>query len=71
LAGAAIDVLSEEPPASPLVKRLVAHPRVIVTPHLGANTQEAQINVAVDRQLVAYRDGELVEHAVNITHGGG
>jgi D-3-phosphoglycerate dehydrogenase len=71
VAGAAIDVWSEEPPVSPLVKRLVAHPRVIVTPHLGANTQEAQINVAVDvaRQLVAYRDGELVEHAVNIPVG--
>src|SRR5262245_39744317 len=45
VAGAAIDVWSEEPPASPLVKRLIGHPRVIVTPHLGANTQEAQINV--------------------------
>jgi D-3-phosphoglycerate dehydrogenase len=42
-----------------------------VTPHLGANTQEAQVNVAVDvaRQLVAFRDGELVEHAVNIPVG--
>jgi D-3-phosphoglycerate dehydrogenase / 2-oxoglutarate reductase len=68
VAGAAVDVWSEEPPVSPLVKRLVQHPRVVVTPHLGANTQEAQVNVAVDvaRQLVAFRDGELVEHAVNI-----
>jgi D-3-phosphoglycerate dehydrogenase len=71
VAGAALDVWSEEPPVSPLMKRLVAHPRVIVTPHLGANAQEAQINVAVDvaRQLVAYRDGEMVEHAVNIPVG--
>jgi len=71
VAGAAIDVWSEEPPVSELVKRLAAHPRVVVTPHLGANTQEAQINVAVDvaRQLVAFRDGELVEHAVNIPVG--
>jgi len=71
IAGAAVDVWSEEPPQSPLVKRLVQHPRVVVTPHLGANTQEAQINVAVDvaRQLVAFRDGELVEHAVNIPVG--
>jgi D-3-phosphoglycerate dehydrogenase / 2-oxoglutarate reductase len=68
VAGAAVDVWSEEPPVSPLVKRLIQHPRVVVTPHLGANTQEAQVNVAVDvaRQLVAFRDGELVEHAVNI-----
>jgi D-3-phosphoglycerate dehydrogenase len=71
VAGAALDVWSEEPPVSDLVKRLMAHPRVVGTPHLGANTQEAQINVAVDvaRQIVAFRDGELVEHAVNIPVG--
>jgi D-3-phosphoglycerate dehydrogenase len=71
VAGAAMDVWSEEPPVSELVKRLVTHPRVVGTPHLGANTQEAQINVAVDvaRQVVAFRDGELVEHAVNIPVG--
>jgi len=69
--GAAVDVWSEEPPVSALVKRLIAHPRVVVTPHLGANTQEAQVNVAVDvaRELVAFRDGALVEHAVNIPVG--
>jgi D-3-phosphoglycerate dehydrogenase len=71
VAGAAVDVWSEEPPVSAIVKRLVQHSRVVVTPHLGANTQEAQVNVAVDvaRQLVAFRDGELVEHAVNIPVG--
>src|SRR5207244_1927210 len=70
-AGAAVDVWTEEPPVSPLVQRLVQHPHVVVTPHLGANTQEAQVNVAVDvaRQLVAFRDGELVEHAVNVPVG--
>src|SRR5262247_3639759 len=68
VAGAAVDVWTEEPPVSPQVKRLVQHPRVVVTPHLGANSQEAQVNVAIDvaRQLVAFRDGALVEHAVNI-----
>jgi D-3-phosphoglycerate dehydrogenase len=71
VAGAAVDVWTEEPPASPVVRRLIQHPRVVVTPHLGANTQEAQVNVAVDvaRQLVAFREGELVEHAVNIPVG--
>ena len=71
VAGAAIDVWSEEPPRGETVRRLVQHPRVIVTPHLGANSSEAQVNVAVDvaRQLVAFRDGELVEHAVNIPLG--
>lgn len=71
VAGAAIDVWSEEPPVSEVVTRLVRHPRVVVTPHLGANSAEAQVNVALDvaRQLVAFRDGALVEFAVNIPAG--
>jgi D-3-phosphoglycerate dehydrogenase len=71
VAGAAIDVWSEEPPESETLRRLIQHPRVVVTPHLGANSSEAQVNVAVDvaRQFVAFRDGELVEHAVNIPVG--
>jgi D-3-phosphoglycerate dehydrogenase len=71
VAGAAIDVWSEEPPVSAVVTRLVQHPRVVVTPHLGANSAEAQVNVALDvaRQIVAFRDGELVEFAVNIPAG--
>lgn len=68
VAGTAIDVWSEEPPRSETLRRLITHPRVVVTPHLGANSSEAQVNVALDvaRQVVAFRDGELVEHAVNI-----
>ncbi len=71
VAGAAIDVWSEEPPRSDVVRRLIQHPRMVVTPHLGANSGEAQVNVAVDvaRQIVAFRDGALVEHAVNIPIG--
>src|SRR4029077_21229268 len=68
VAGAAIDVWTEEPPASASVRRLIEHPSVVVTPHLGANSREAQVNVALDiaRQIVAFRDGELVEFGVNI-----
>ncbi len=71
VAGAAIDVWSEEPPRSDTLRRLVSHPRVIVTPHLGANSAEAQVNVALDvaRQIAAFRNGEIVEHAVNIPVG--
>jgi D-3-phosphoglycerate dehydrogenase len=71
VAGAAVDVWTEEPPRGGVVRALIAHPRVVVTPHLGANTEEAQVNVAVDvaRQLAAFRDGDLVEHAVNIPAG--
>jgi D-3-phosphoglycerate dehydrogenase / 2-oxoglutarate reductase len=39
LAGAALDVLEEEPPVH---RELIEHPRVIVTPHIGASTDEAQ-----------------------------
>ncbi len=46
LAGAAIDVFEPEPP--PADHPLVKHPRVLVTPHLGASTDEAQVSVAVE-----------------------
>lgn len=67
-AGAAFDVWSEEPPASSTLKKLIAHPRMIVTPHLGANTFEAQKNVAADvsREIINYLDGRPMENAVNI-----
>ncbi|EDX84485.1 D-3-phosphoglycerate dehydrogenase [Synechococcus sp. PCC 7335] len=46
IAGAALDVYSEEPLGeSPL--RAVGKP-LVLTPHLGASTAEAQVNVAVD-----------------------
>lgn len=45
--GAALDVFSSEPPP-PSAAALLAHPNVICTPHLGASTAEAQINVAKD-----------------------
>ncbi len=67
-AAAAFDVWSEEPPKSETLKKLIAHPNMLVTPHLGANTFEAQKNVAVDvsKELVNYLDGRPLEAAVNI-----
>jgi D-3-phosphoglycerate dehydrogenase len=65
IAGAALDVLSEEPPRPdhPLLK----HPKVIVTPHLGGSTEEAQAGVARDiaAQIVDVLEGRLPQHAVN------
>jgi D-3-phosphoglycerate dehydrogenase / 2-oxoglutarate reductase len=46
--GAAFDVYEEEPPKSEITKKLINHPKVVATPHLGASTKEAQIKVAVE-----------------------
>lgn len=66
VAGAALDVLEKEPvdPANPLLTR----DNVIFTPHLGAQTAEAQVNVAVDvaRGVIAALRGDPVTTAVNI-----
>ena len=68
VAGAAFDVWSEEPPQDETLRKLIAHPRMLVTPHLGANTFEAQTNVAIDvsRDILNLLDGKPVENAVNI-----
>lgn len=69
LAGAAFDVFTQEPPSAdhPLLDDAIAD-KVIVTPHLGANTFEAQSEVAkiaVGNTLAALR-GEEYGHAVNL-----
>lgn len=45
IAGAALDVFESEPPGA---TELVKHPRVITTPHVGAQTAEAQSRAAED-----------------------
>ena len=64
VAGAAIDVFEEEPPA---LVDLVVHDRVICTPHLGASTKEAQSNVAlqVAEQVGDVLMGRVIRNAVN------
>ncbi len=67
VAGAAFDVFATEPlTESPLFK----NDQIIVTPHLGASTIEAQVNVAVDiaKQVLTVLRGEFSQYAVNTPH---
>jgi len=68
LAGVALDVFSQEPVGdNEVLKQLLAHERVIATPHLGASTEEAQLSVATDvaEQIVAVLRGGFPRAAVN------
>lgn len=68
LGGAAVDVFTSEPPVSDsTAAKLIAHPRAVVTPHLGASTVEAQENVSVDvcEQVLDILKGSLPRSAVN------
>jgi D-3-phosphoglycerate dehydrogenase len=64
VAGAALDVHAAEPPKD---WRLAQHPRVVATPHIGAQTAEAQERVGTDIaiQVRDYLKGGVVQHAVN------
>lgn len=56
IAGAALDVFEKEPPD--FSSALLKHKNVVITPHLGASTEEAQVNVAVEVAL-SVRDALL------------
>jgi D-3-phosphoglycerate dehydrogenase len=66
VAGAAIDVFDPEPP--PPDHPLVTHPNVLVTPHLGASTEEAQVSVSIEaaRLLIDFFTKGQVRFSVNM-----
>ena len=72
IAGAGLDVFTSEPPAADSwAQRLTTLPNVVVTPHLGASTEEAQekAGISVARSVRLALGGELVPDAVNVAGG--
>jgi len=68
IAGAGLDVFNNEPPkGSPLLSL----PNILVTPHLGASTDEAQekAGIAVAKSVRLALAGDLVPDAVNVAGG--
>lgn len=65
VAGAALDVFTEEPPKD---NPLLELEQVICTPHLGASTEEAQVNVAIAiaEQVTDFLLKGSVRNAVNV-----
>ena len=63
--GAALDVFEEEPTPR---HELVRHPRVVASPHIGAQTVEAQERIAIEtaRMVLAALEGSLAIAAVNL-----
>jgi D-3-phosphoglycerate dehydrogenase len=66
VAGAALDVFVEEPP--PKDHPLLQFDNVIATPHLGAATDEAQLQVAIDiaQQIAEFLLEGVIRHSVNM-----
>ncbi len=69
IAGAAIDVFDSEPKTD---SPLFGLPEVVVTPHLGASTAEAQdrAGVTIAEQVRLALDGDFVPFAVNVAARG-
>jgi D-3-phosphoglycerate dehydrogenase len=65
VAGAALDVFETEPATDNI---LFNHPKLICTPHLGASTDEAQVNVAIQvaEQMADYLMTGAVTNALNM-----
>ncbi|SFV16929.1 glyoxylate/hydroxypyruvate reductase A [Methylobacterium sp. 174MFSha1.1] len=67
LSGAILDVLATEPP--PADHPLLAHPRVVVTPHVASATQPAGAARQVIQGVRAHLRGEPIAHAIDRSQG--
>lgn len=65
LGGVALDVFAEEPPTDWTLAR---HPKVVSTPHIGAQTREAQERISTEtaQMVLAALEGSLAVTAVNL-----
>lgn len=65
VAGAAVDVFTKEPPTG---NPLLEQEKILTTPHLGASTAEAQVNVAlaVADQILTIARGGMPSNAINM-----
>ncbi|CAG0885907.1 unnamed protein product [Cyprideis torosa] len=70
VAGAGLDVFDNEPPLSDVEWEIIRHPKVCATPHLGANTKEAQSRVAeeIADQFVAMQQARSMVGLINGMH---
>ncbi|WP_377888752.1 phosphoglycerate dehydrogenase [Alkalihalobacillus sp. R86527] len=66
IGGVALDVFESEPPNDD--HPLLQYDQVIVTPHLGASTKEAQLNVAaqVADEVYLYLNGKPIRNTINL-----
>ncbi|MCL5674641.1 MAG: phosphoglycerate dehydrogenase [Candidatus Omnitrophica bacterium] len=64
--GVALDVFEKEPP---LESELLKLDNAVVTPHLGASTREAQVNVARDicQQIIEAIQKKIIRNAINMS----